>query len=209
LGTTERALLNWFSRNVKNGETWLDVGAHYGYTAIALSKLVGPPGRVFAFEPVLATAACVSLTRHLNGLPQLQVIPLGLSAAQGIETVRLATVRGMADSTISQDGWRECIIVDGFDHLWPTLCAGSCNVDGIKIDVQGMEIEVLRGMRDTLSTQSPKLVLEVHTGVSRGDLLSLLRGFGYNPIPEPVEETDGASQNGELVDNRSYAFSRA
>jgi hypothetical protein len=33
LGRTERALIEWFSRNVKVNETWLDVGAHYGYTA--------------------------------------------------------------------------------------------------------------------------------------------------------------------------------
>src|SRR6266705_5856989 len=56
LGRTERALLGWFERNVAAGETWLDVGAHYGYTAIALSRLVGTQGRVFAFEPMAATA---------------------------------------------------------------------------------------------------------------------------------------------------------
>ena len=37
LGRTERALLDWFEGHVKPGQTWLDVGAHYGYTAIALS----------------------------------------------------------------------------------------------------------------------------------------------------------------------------
>src|SRR3954465_4692650 len=51
LGTTERPLLDWFRRNVSPGETWIDVGAHYGYTAIALCRLVGPTGRVVAFEP--------------------------------------------------------------------------------------------------------------------------------------------------------------
>src|SRR6202040_132627 len=56
LGSTEKPLLEWFARNVGDSETWLDVGAHYGYTAIALSRLVGQKGRVFAFEPVLSTA---------------------------------------------------------------------------------------------------------------------------------------------------------
>src|SRR5437867_5167488 len=58
LGTTERPLLEWFWRNVSPGETWIDAGAHYGYTAIALCRLVGSAGRVFAFEPVLSTAGC-------------------------------------------------------------------------------------------------------------------------------------------------------
>ena len=54
-GRTERALLEWFAQNVHQGETWLDVGAHYGYTTIALGRLVGSHGRVFTFEPVPAT----------------------------------------------------------------------------------------------------------------------------------------------------------
>ena len=44
LGRTERALLEWFERHVIPGTTWLDVGAHYGYTAIALARLVGSRG---------------------------------------------------------------------------------------------------------------------------------------------------------------------
>ena len=56
LGRTEGALLAYFAKHASSGETWLDVGAHYGYTAIALSKLVGGNGRVFAFEPMLNTA---------------------------------------------------------------------------------------------------------------------------------------------------------
>jgi len=38
LGYTERPLLDWFDKQVGAGETWLDVGAHYGYTAIALAR---------------------------------------------------------------------------------------------------------------------------------------------------------------------------
>src|SRR5947207_9715779 len=74
LGTTEKPLLDWFRRNVLLGETWVDVGAHYGYTAIALCRLVGPTGRVFAFEPVLGTAGCVARSRELNALAQLQIV---------------------------------------------------------------------------------------------------------------------------------------
>src|SRR5437870_10702962 len=80
LGRTERALLDWFEHNVGAGETWLDVGAHYGYTALALSRLVGPQGRVFAFEPMIATCGHLARTRTLNGLRQLTVVPCGLGS---------------------------------------------------------------------------------------------------------------------------------
>src|SRR5437899_9381964 len=87
-GRTERPLLNWFAENVSRGETWLDVGAHYGYTALALSRLVGAEGRVFAFEPVLRTAGCLAETRSINHLPQLAIIPIGLSAPEALELKR-------------------------------------------------------------------------------------------------------------------------
>src|ERR1700687_2761905 len=78
LGYTEHALLGWVGDHVRAGETWRDVGAHYGYTAIALSRLVGPAGRVFAFEPMLSTAGYLAQTRGLNRLAQLTSGPVSL-----------------------------------------------------------------------------------------------------------------------------------
>src|SRR5205814_10611463 len=84
LGYTEGPLLRWLAANAGPGETWLDVGAHYGYTALVLSRLVGPEGRVFAFEPVPETAGCLAATRARNRLAQLTVLPLGPSASPGV-----------------------------------------------------------------------------------------------------------------------------
>lgn len=81
LGRTEKPLIEWFRQHVKSSETWIDIGAHYGYTAIALARLVGEQGRVFACEPILATAACLARTKEINEFSQLTVIPLGLSAS--------------------------------------------------------------------------------------------------------------------------------
>jgi len=108
LGRTERPLLNWFSTNVKPGETWLDIGAHYGYTAIALCCLVGNTGRVVAFEPMLSTAGFLTQTRALNQFSQLTIVPFALAASDTLTTARLPVVRGMVDSTIAQDEvWHE------------------------------------------------------------------------------------------------------
>src|ERR1700687_4463815 len=87
LGRTESALLTWFRENVKPGETWVDVGAHYGYTAIALAELVGPKGRVYAFEPSLTTAGYLNRTRILNGFDQLTVLPFGLAEPGDIRAI--------------------------------------------------------------------------------------------------------------------------
>jgi FkbM family methyltransferase len=203
LGTTERALLDWFQHNVLEGETWIDVGAHYGYTAIALCRLVGPSGRVVAFEPVRSTAASVEQTRRLNGLRQLRIVPLGLASCGAVKTRRLPVIRGMADSTIPKNVWEEAISVASFDTVWNLLCEANPVVHGVKIDVQGMELGVIEGMRDTLASYQPKVIVEFHEGVDRGAIICLLRGCGYNDAGEPIEPESGPQS---YVNDRSYAF---
>src|SRR5665213_2065553 len=95
LGRTEGPLLDYSKKNVGASETWLDIGAHYGYTAIALSKLVGPSGRVFAFEPMLNTAGCIARTRSLNNLSHLTVVPIALGDCPDMTINSLRSVRGM------------------------------------------------------------------------------------------------------------------
>jgi FkbM family methyltransferase len=203
LGTTEKPLLEWFRHNVQPNQTWLDVGAHYGYTAIALSRRVGAFGRVFAFEPVVSTAACVIRTREANGLRQLTVIPMGLASHPGIRTLDLPTIRGMADSTIAAGTWSERILTTSLDSLWPSLCGGDPRIHGIKIDVQAMELGVLLGMRELLLRWAPQLVVEFHRGVDRGEILNLLAACGYSTEWQPV---DPASPPHVLADDVSYAF---
>jgi len=204
LGTTERPLLEWFSRNVSPGETWIDAGAHFGYTALALCRLVGPQGRVVAFEPVLGTAGCIARTRERNQLRQLRIVPMGLSASPTLQTRLFPSVRGMADSTIGHTAWEEPVSLIAFDTLWSLLCDGNPAVHGIKIDVQGMEIEVLSGMQDVLKAQRPKLIVEFHTGVDRGKALELLASCGYSEPGTAIDtELQGTSS---YQDDYSYAF---
>ncbi len=203
-GNTEASLLAWFARNVKAGETWLDVGAHYGYTAIALSRLAGADGRVVAFEPVLATAGCIARTREANHLTQLQIVPVGLSFEPGIVSRLLPVHRGMADMNLPKGLGNEQVFLGGFDGLWESLCAGNPVIHGVKIDVQGMENTVLSGMTGTLRRWHPRLVIEFHAGVDRRAILDLLESCGYDPQPEPLDRSSIS-----LEDDKSYAFAPA
>jgi FkbM family methyltransferase len=204
-GRTERPLLNWFAKQVRIGETWLDIGAQYGYTAIALSRGVGASGRVFAFEPMLSTAGYLSQTRALNGLSQLTIIPHGLGAVADLEVMQLPVTRGMIDSTIVKSKWLESILVANLDWLWPRLCGAEAQIHGVKIDVQGMEIDVLRGMTAILQRWQPRLVVEVHAGIDRAALLEIVKASGYSQQAVPIEPLEGETMP-RYVDNRSYAF---
>lgn len=205
LGRTERALLEWFRRNARPGETWLDIGAHYGYTAIALCGLVGPEGRVYAFEPLPASAGHVNETRRLNSLRQLSVIPMGLGLTTSLEVRRLSTVRGMIDSTLPSADWEENVVVARFDWLWPLISGRDLTFHGIKIDVQGMELEVLQGMRGSLRSFQPRVALEFHKGVDRQAILCTLAECGYGMPGTPIEPVAGEATP-RYLDNRSYAF---
>jgi FkbM family methyltransferase len=206
LGRTESALLKWFERNVGEGETWLDIGAHYGYTAISLCQHVGPGGRVFAFEPMLNTAGCVTRIAALNNLPQLTVIPMALGNCADMEIRSLNVVRGMIDSTLQRQAeLKERFVVARLDWLWPRISDQDRRIDGIKIDVQGMEINVLEGMADAAMRFQPKLLVELHKGVSRPKLLDIMSSIGYIPRGIPIDPLP-AECTPIYADDRTYLF---
>lgn len=203
LGYTERSLLRWLKANVRLGETWLDVGAHYGYTTLALCELVGPQGRVFAFEPVLETAGHLATTRSVNRLRQLTVIPLGLSSAEHPVPLRVPRLRGMAHH-VGAATIVDTIFIVALDTLWPELAGGDGRLDGVKLDVQGMEYEALLGMRATLASAKPRVVVEFHHGVERKPVLGLLQELGY---ALPALRVASGTPGPPYLDDESYLFS--
>lgn len=207
LGYCETPLLSWLDANVGEGETWLDIGAHYGNTAVRIADRVGQKGRVLLFEPNLASVGCLSQTRRLNGLPQWMILPFGLAAGNGISLLKLPEIRGMMDSTVKVEDadFFETILVTPFAELWPQVNGGDGSIHGVKIDVQGMEIEVLRGLAPVLAAHKPKLIVEVHAGVSRPELLTVLNEIGYSSKAIPIEPEDGETE-AQFHDNRIYHF---
>lgn len=207
LGTTEKSLVNWFEANVNAGETWLDIGAHYGYTAIALSELVGSEGHVFAFEPMLTSAGCIQHTRKLNNLAQLRIVPAALGNQDALDVEILPTTRGMVDSTIHEttSDWFEQFYVTSLDWIWEKLGNG-LPIHGIKIDVQGMEMETLRGMKQMLELYKPKLIVEVHDGVDRKEFEKLIDELGYVNNYDLIDTDQPIDSEYELMSNLSYVF---
>ena len=205
LGYTESQLVEWFDKNVNPGETWLDVGAHYGYLAIALGKFVGTKGRVFAFEPSISTAGYLVQTRVKNNLRQLTVVPFGLGGLDDLEILALPFERGMLDSTKDGSDWLETLFVSRLDWLWPKICGENKNIDGIKIDVQGMEIDVLSGMSRVLQTHKPKLIIELHKGVDRDEFLRQIKSSGYSTDAISLVADEQRTVN-RLLDDTSYVF---
>lgn len=205
LGRTEEALLAWFANNVAQGETWLDIGAHYGYTAIALCQLVGAAGRVYAFEPMLSSASCISQTKLLNNLSQLTVVPIALGNSANLALDSRRSIRGMIDSTLQDaEGLKESFLISRLDWLWPNIAEPDARIDGIKIDVQGMEIQVLEGMAAVVKRHRPKLLVEFHPGVSRPKALDVIASMGYVPRGIAIDPLPGELE--PAYTDRTYLF---
>jgi hypothetical protein len=117
----------------------------------------------------------------------------------------LCSKTGGKDGDEDQTMWQETIMLARLDWLWPRICGENQQIDGVKIDVQGMETEVLWGMRDLLKKHAPKLVIELHKGVNRDELLSLVTSQGYSLPPTAIEPIPGENEP-LYLDDRSYAF---
>jgi len=203
LGRAEPALIDWFKKSARPRETWLDLGAHYGYTTLALCQLVGGSGRVFAFEPLLSTVGHLAATRSLNQLAQLTIVPFAVGDTEEITPVSVSPRKGMAQPTgpEGEGRWLDTVYCIALDKIWNRLCGSDETISGIKMDVEGMEVEVLKGMIGILRKHRPKLVIEVHAsrGVHLASLAPLLREAGYDGEGRPIETSTEAA-------DRSYEF---
>ncbi len=155
------------ARAVKPGSWCLDVGANHGYFTLVLAAGTGPGGHVTAVEPNPRSVELMRMTLDVNGfLSQVDVVSSAISDSQG-EPVKfyIPPHRGM-NALIIGDGRSEGqggttieTTTDTIDNLtegWP-------RVDLVKIDVEGSEEAVWRGMQRVLAdNEYITVVLEVN-----------------------------------------------
>jgi FkbM family methyltransferase len=201
LGTAEKALLAWLAANVRNGEVWLDIGANSGYTAIQIAQIAGREGKVYAFEPIPDLAGNLFCTARANAMSQIIVVPMALGETQSITGRRTAVFSKMADPTTSPPPDSPTIFEVALDSLWPNISETEVRIAGIKVDVNGSELSVLRGMRNLLTSHKPKLAIEIHNGVNRTEFLECLRSAGYD-----LTANIDPSPRGVLLNDHNYEF---
>ncbi|MBD3244266.1 MAG: FkbM family methyltransferase [Chitinivibrionales bacterium] len=162
-GDNEMPVQQAIARAVVPGAVVYDIGANVGFFTVLFARLVGSTGRVLAFEPVPANASLVRANAGRNGFAQVAVHEWAVSDSCGEAELWVAAFAGgsaLVEAAKPPDAVSKIrvrtVSVDSmvFGRKMPVP-------DFVKIDVEGAEENVLRGMQKTLSKHRPTLVYEI------------------------------------------------
>ena len=198
LGTHEPLLQAMAQKHLKPGDVVYDCGANIGYFSVIFAKLVGPGGKVFAFEPSADSYASVEAARDENGLP---IIPV--QRAIWNENTTLQFSRGPGDASMVSDHVADVFGQEAQSNMVQVATQalddfvygqGNPAPDFIKLDVEGSEGKAVAGARRLLKEKRPLLLIEIHGEPGR-EVWPQLQELGYVPtniatgkVPATVEE---------------------
>lgn len=190
----EPEVIRALRKYLRQGDTCIDVGGHVGYLTLLMARTVGPKGKVVTFEPMPETYQVLKENVSLNGLKNVKLEQAAVGESETIGSLIFeanqqltwtpsATAYGVRGESKSLS-----VPVTSLDHyvgntgLHPRL---------IKVDVEGAELDVLRGARRVLREDGPTVLVEVHGvgGEYEQAVLTLLEECGY--VTQPLEVRNG------------------
>jgi FkbM family methyltransferase len=163
-GDNELPVQEAIAANLKPGDVFFDVGANVGFFSMIAARLVGPSGRVIAFEPVPSNVAVIRENARLNGFQHVQIVEQAVYRESGRSELALADYAG---------GAMLAAIGRPPDDSGRTLQVATTSLDDavfgaglpaprlIKIDVEGAELDVLIGMERLLKEVRPIVLFEI------------------------------------------------
>lgn len=169
-----------------NTTVMFDIGANVGYfSMIAASS--NTKNLVFAFEPVKKNFDRARYNFDLNKLSNIKIFKNVVSNNNDVVNINIGNERNWGMSSVVQhdflSGEKEevkSIVLDDFIKE-----QGVKKLDIVKIDVEGFELNVLKGMDNTIKELKPKILIEIldknlnSNGNSAEDIYSLLWSYGY------------------------------
>lgn len=166
----ERETMETFARLIPKGATVIEVGGHIGYISAWFASLVGPDGRVIVFEPGPNNQSY--LQRNIAGLANVEWVNQAVSDQAGTVTLYCDNLTGQNNSLVADFK----VLEDNADRTGIALERAEVQVEAVtldsfcearglvpgfvKIDVEGAELLVVRGMRSLLRSARPRLMVE-------------------------------------------------
>jgi len=165
---------------LSEGDRVIEAGANVGSHTVGLAKKVGPSGKVYAYEPQRACYTMLQGQIALNNLSQVAAFNLGCGAKEEVfwytpqNFAAQGNFGGVALSTVRHADMEPARVMR-LDALHPH----EEPIRLIKIDVEGMEADVIAGARTLIATQRPILYVENDRAEKSRALLELIFSLGY------------------------------
>jgi len=172
--TIEAEAESAFVSLMKPGATVYDVGASIGWFSLLAAREVGSNGTVCAFEPSVMYASLIEANARSNRFANVSVIAAAVADHDGWAYFSADDLQGRLS-----DAGSSCVPVLSLDTWVATT--GQPPPDVVKIDVEGAETRVLRGMSEIIRSRHPTLLIELHDTAS--EVAEALTEFGYNHRP--------------------------
>lgn len=183
----EPETFQFFRQYLRNGDTILDIGGHIGLFAVITARLVGQRGKVFSFEPTPFTRSILTELVNLNECQKIIEVRGEAVSSKSGKTIFFDTDDPIsnANSLVRTERSKKeipvtMISVDEFVKERGLI------VNCLKIDVEGAELDVLRGAKETFTTQRPVARLGLHppfitqNGQSLDDIWQILSDYKLN-----------------------------
>jgi len=166
-GTSELPVQQALAEQLRPGAVFYDIGANVGFFSLLAARTVGPTGRVCSFEPVAENAAAVRENLRLNRFENASVFELAVGRSSGAAEFLLTDWDGggsLSSSVVrpAEPVSRRDVRVVALDDLIPAERLPKPDV--VKIDVEGVELDVIQGMAKTMAESKPVLLYEVDDG---------------------------------------------
>lgn len=188
-GSYELPTVRFIRHHVRAGMTLIDVGAQIGYLTLEMSKAGGNDVTLYSFEPEPRNISRFSTNLALNNVHNVTIVDKAVSDHDGqIRLFMSSDNNAGTHSTIASGPFVSseyieipCIRLDTF-----VRANAVSRVDLIKIDVEGGELEVLKGAEETLRRFRPVLIVEMSSSIqqSRGfsvtQFKQMLNDWGYS-----------------------------
>lgn len=187
----EPELIPWL-KQLRPGQTVIDIGANIGVFSLRASRIVGPKGRVISFEPISQSCAVLRKNAELNHCKNMVIIEKALGDTAG--TIKIRTSGHLSSASImNSDFVHETEVgLTTLDQEIKRL--GLCSVDTIKMDIEGAEPLAIRGMGSVISTYHPMILFE--NGPAGEATCQLLESLGYEIGNYDCDQRWSSNRNG-------------
>lgn len=186
--------IQWaMERRLRPGMIFCDVGANAGFFSLLGAAIVGPKGTVTSFEPHPETARQLRRQMAVNSCDNVEIIEAAVCDKIGTAEFSDDTIAVMASLTEIGVGKRTITVkTETLDNVFGRRSPP----DLLKIDVEGAEIDALRGAGKLILQKRPILLVEIHSPEIAIEYDNLMRRFNYK-TSSLKDEVILAAESGE------------